>query len=93
MKNSKSNSVKTGLLQVVSEFFYHVYYRFYKENGIVNVYLYDPDILAQMGLPIEADSNEIKRKFRELAKKYHPDTGGDSAKFIELIENYKKLID
>ncbi|NLY19648.1 MAG: hypothetical protein GX045_12145 [Clostridiaceae bacterium] len=36
---------------------------------------------------------EIKKKFRELAKKYYPDTIGDSSKFIELMENYKKLID
>lgn len=24
--------------------------------------------------------------------KYHPDTGGESTKFIELMENYKKLL-
>lgn len=84
---------KEEFKNVISEFFYHVYYCFYKENGIVNIYVYDPDILAQMGLPIDADSNEIKKKFRELAKKYHPDTGGDSAKFIELMEIYRKLID
>ena len=84
---------KEEFRNVMNEFFFHIYYRFYKENGIVNIYLYDPDILAQMGLPIDAGSNEIKKKFRELAKKYHPDTGGDSEKFIELMENYRKLID
>lgn len=84
---------KDEFKNVVSEFFFYIYYRFYKENGIVNMHLYDPDILVQMGLPIDADGNEIKKKFRELAKKYHPDTGGDSAKFIELMENYKKLLD
>lgn len=84
---------KEEFKNVISEFFFYIYFRFYKENGIVNINLYDPDILAQMGLPIDADGNEIKKKFRELAKKYHPDTGGDSAKFIELMENYKRLID
>jgi hypothetical protein len=84
---------KDEFKNVVSEFFFYIYYRFYKENGIVNVNLYDPDLLTQMGLPIDADSTAVKKKFRELAKKYHPDTGGDSAKFIELMENYKKLID
>ena len=83
---------KEEFKNVVSEYFFYVYYRYYKENGMVNIQLYDPDILAQIGLPIDAGGNEIKKKFRELAKKYHPDTGGDSAKFIELMENYKKLI-
>jgi len=83
---------KEELKAVINEFFFNVYYRFYKENGIVNVHIYDPDILAQMGLPPDAGFNEIKKKFRELAKKYHPDTGGDSTKFIELMETYKKLM-
>lgn len=84
---------KDEFKNVVSEFFFCIYYRFYKENGIVNIPLYDPDILAQMGLPIDADGNQIKKKFRELAKKYHPDTGGDNVRFIELMENYRKLLD
>jgi curved DNA-binding protein CbpA len=34
---------------------------------------------------------DIKRRFRELALKYHPDRGGDSEKFIEILDVYKKL--
>lgn len=41
----------------------------------------------------DADINAVKKKFRELAKEYHPDVGGDSEKFIDLMENYRKLID
>ena len=78
---------------VVDEFFFHVYYMFYKENGIVNTHMYDPVILTQLGLPFDADDEAIKKKFRELAVKYHPDTGGEAAKFIELMENYRKLIE
>ncbi|HEY8420442.1 MAG TPA: J domain-containing protein [Thermoclostridium sp.] len=48
-------------------------------------------MLKQFGLPYDADMDAIKKRFRELAKKYHPDTGGDSTKFIELMEAYKKL--
>lgn len=77
---------------VISEFFFNVYYRFYKENGIIDIFLYSPDMLSQMGLPFNADSNDIKKRFRELAKKSHPDTGGDEKKFIELMENYDKLM-
>lgn len=83
---------KDEFKNVVSEYFFNIYFKFYKENGIVNMHLYEPDILVQMGLPFDADANAIKKKFRELAKKYHPDTGGDSTKFIELMKNYKKLI-
>lgn len=88
-----SNMDKDGLKEVISEFFFNVYYIYYKENGIVNADLYDPNLLAQFGLPYDADRQTIKKRFRELAKKYHPDTGGESTKFIELMDNYKKLLD
>lgn len=98
-KNAKySLSVLAGmekdeLKEVISEFFFHVYYRFYKENGVVSSDLFNPGLLVQFGLPYDADRDTIKKRFRELAKKYHPDTGGDSAKFIELMENYRKLVE
>lgn len=77
---------------VISEFFFNVYYKFYKENGIIDMSFYSPNMLNQMGLPFNADSDDIKKRFRELAKKYHPDTGGNDKEFIELMENYEKLM-
>lgn len=82
---------KTALTDVINEFFWNVYYKSYQETGLINQHVYDPDILRQMGLPCTADSQEIKTKFRHLAKQYHPDTGGDSKKFIGLLDNYRKL--
>jgi len=82
---------KEEFREIVNEFFYNVYYKYYIENGIISSSLYDPEILKWMGLPPDAGAEDIKKRFRELAKKYHPDTGGDSKMFIELIENYKKL--
>ncbi len=84
---------KDELKEIISEFFFHVYYQFYKENGIVSTDLFNPNLLTEFGLPYDADRDSIKKRFRELAKKYHPDTGGDSTKFIELMENYKKLVE
>lgn len=84
---------KDEFKDVISEYFFIVYYRFYRENGIINVHLYDPYILTQMGLPFDSEIDDVKKRFRELAKKYHPDTGGDNTKFIELMGNYKKLVD
>jgi hypothetical protein len=82
---------KEQIKEVLSEYFFHVYYRFYKENGMFNFSIYDPDILAQLGLPYDADSVAIKKRFRELAKLYHPDAGGDSEKFMELVEQFESF--
>ena len=76
---------------VIDAYFAHVYFEFYKENGITAAAAYDPAILALLDLPFNADENDVKRKFRELAKKYHPDTGGNEAKFIELMKLFEKL--
>lgn len=78
---------------MVEEYFYCVYYRYYSENGITGTPLYDPDILKWMGLSPDSGLEDIKKKFRELAKKYHPDTGGDDNKFIELMNHYNKLVE
>jgi len=47
------------------------------------------------GLGPEADSEEIKRAYRELAKKFHPDTtneeGDTTAAFREITEAYEIL--
>ena len=77
--------------EVIGEFFWNVYFRLYRENGIMDKHAYDPDILSQLGLPFDADSQTVKKRFRDLAKRHHPDTGGDAALFIEFIEQFKKL--
>ena len=38
---------KEEIRKLLTSISFHVYYRFYKENGILSVQLYDPDILAQ----------------------------------------------
>ena len=78
---------------VVEEFFALVYYAHYKENGIISVGVYDPGDLAQLELPFHATEQEVKKRFRELAKIHHPDTGGDALKFIALMKTYEKLIE
>ncbi|MDD4495385.1 MAG: J domain-containing protein [Eubacteriales bacterium] len=80
-------------LNVINEYFACVYYELYRENGLTfKQGIYEPEFLSKLGLPFDADENDIKKRFRELAKKYHPDTGGDAALFVELMDNYKKLI-
>jgi hypothetical protein len=77
--------------EVFDEFFYHVYFQYYSENGITSKNLYDPNLLSMLGLCEGAAMEDIKKRFRELALKYHPDKGGDSEKFIEILDAYKKL--
>ncbi|GKX67272.1 J domain-containing protein [Inconstantimicrobium mannanitabidum] len=80
------------LKEVFEEYFYQVYFQYYKENGMISEGMYDISLLSSLGLPANSSIDTIRSKFRELAKKYHPDIGGDSSQFIQLVENYKKLI-
>jgi hypothetical protein len=79
------------LKQVFEEYFYRVYFQNYKENGLAAGDLYDPQLLSLLGLPPYAGLSEVKKRYRELAKRHHPDHGGDSEKFIELLDAYEKL--
>jgi len=82
---------RQGMKQVIEEYFYHVFYRKYKESGIALDAIYDPVLLSALGLPPGASFDTVKSRFRELAQKYHPDHGGDQEKMIELLETYHKL--
>jgi hypothetical protein len=79
------------LKNVLDEYFYFVYFRIYRENGLSLYDLRDPNLLELLSLSPMATELEIKKRFRELAKKYHPDTGGDSEDFIKLMDTYGKL--
>jgi len=52
------------------------------------------DYYAVLGIDRKASQDDIKKAFRKLAHKYHPDkTGGDDAKFKEVSEAYAILSD
>jgi molecular chaperone DnaJ len=46
-----------------------------------------------LGVKKSASKDEIKKAFRVLARKHHPDAGGDEEKFKELNEAYEVLSD
>ncbi len=46
-----------------------------------------------LGVKRDASQDDIRRAFRKLATKYHPDAGGDEQKFKEISEAYTTLSD
>jgi DnaJ-domain-containing protein 1 len=47
--------------------------------------------LAVLGLPPNATPEQIKRRYRALAKRYHPDRGGDARQMQRIIAAYEIL--
>jgi len=48
--------------------------------------------LAVLGLPPNATRQQIKRRYRALAKRYHPDRGGDQRQMQRIIAAYELLM-
>jgi DnaJ-class molecular chaperone len=48
--------------------------------------------LAVLGLPPTATPQQIKRRYRTLAKRYHPDRGGDQRQMQKIIAAYEFLM-
>ena len=49
------------------------------------------DYYKILGISKNSSPDDVKRSFRELAHKHHPDKGGDAEKFKELNEAYQVL--
>jgi curved DNA-binding protein len=51
------------------------------------------DYYATLGLKNNASAEEIKKAYRSLAMKHHPDRGGDENRFKEIAQAYEFLSD
>ncbi|MDO8623758.1 MAG: molecular chaperone DnaJ [bacterium] len=51
------------------------------------------DYYNVLGVEKKASKEDIKKAFRKLAQKHHPDKGGDESKFKEITEAYAILSD
>lgn len=51
------------------------------------------DYYSTLGLNRGASEDEIKKAYRKLAMKHHPDRGGDEKKFKEISQAYEFLTD
>lgn len=79
------------LKAVIDEYFLRVYSQSTQDQDATRADVYDPELLAQLGLPPHAGMADIIHCFRALAKQYHPDYGGESERFIELVAAYERL--
>jgi len=52
-----------------------------------------PDYYADLNVNKDASAKEIKKSFRKLAQKHHPDRGGKEADFKKINEAYETLGD
>lgn len=63
-------------------------------RGIIEEMATTKDYYQILGVDKKASPDDIKKAFRKLAHKYHPDKGGtDEAKFKEITEAYSVLSD
>jgi hypothetical protein len=76
---------------ILDEYFARIYTQTAQAQSLTSADIYDPQLLARFGLPPYAGSSEIKQRFRALAKQYHPDWGGESGQFVELVALYERL--
>ena len=53
----------------------------------------DRDYYEVLGVPRSASEDDIKKAFRKLARKHHPDAGGSEERFKEVNEAYETLSD
>ena len=51
------------------------------------------DYYNTLGIDKQASPDDIKRAYRKLASQYHPDKGGDTAKFQQIQQAYDVLSD
>ena len=83
------NRVK--LLREARQFINMIQVEMMKNEEILKILESDNDYEI-LGLDEKASIIELKKSFRMLAKKYHPDTGGDSELFITVNNAYKGIL-
>lgn len=82
-----------GRKRVFADYLYTLYTKVYEEKGMLFPMGIDFQGLFDFDLPANASKEDIKKRFRELAKIAHPDQGGSHEAMIALLDQYNKLMD
>ena len=82
-----------GRKRVFADYLYTLYTKVYEEKGMIFPMGIDYKMLFDFDLPANASKEDIKNRFRELAKIAHPDQGGTHEAMIALLEQYNKLME
>lgn len=88
----KSQPDASSFKETLSAYWAYVYYDIFASSGLPGGVTQNADLLQKLGLHAFAGEEQVKQRFRELAKTCHPDLGGDPAQFIELMDTYKALL-
>ena len=70
--------------EVINEYFSSIVEYFFKQNAC--------SLYPIFNLPENSDIYTVKKRFRELAKTMHPDTGGSHEEFLALYEVYDEFM-
>src|SRR6185369_12816985 len=65
----------------------------YKKREAYTTHTMAKDYYSVLGVDKKATQDDIKKAFRKLAHKHHPDKGGTDEKFKEITEAYSILSD
>lgn len=79
--------------RVIADYLYTVYTKVYEEKGMLFPVGIDYQALFDFDLPANASKEDIKKRFRELAKIAHPDHGGSHDAMIVLLNQYNRLME
>lgn len=60
-------------------------------NNPARIIVQRQQALSILGLPPTANPKQIKRRYRALAKRHHPDRGGDPRQMQKIIAAYEFL--
>lgn len=71
--------------QIINDYFIAILKSIYKQDVLNELY-------PIFNIPKDSDIETVKKHFRELAKKMHPDTGGTHEEFIALSQAYDNFI-
>ena len=69
--------------------------KYIKNNLHISIHLLlmSDDYYKTLDVPRDADETQIKKAYRKLAMKHHPDRGGDEVVFKQIGEAYAVLSD